>query len=74
MQALFKNGQEENIDLGAKQCAVPHLWHLFCTSDTFYLGILVRNDVTKARLEERFPTLGRNNFMSVLVLLLQLLA
>ena len=66
MKAFFTGGQGEDIDLGAKQCMKFHSYTLFCTSDACYPGILVRNDATKARLEEKFPILGRNNFMLVL--------
>ena len=61
----------EDIDLGANQCAGFLFYTPFYTGDTFYPGVLVRNDETKARLEERFPALRRNNFVLVLLSLPQ---
>lgn len=71
MKAFFTGGQGEDIDLGAKQCIEFHFDTLFYVVDTCCPGILVRNDATKARLEEKFPVLGRNNFMLVLTFLSQ---
>lgn len=70
---FFTNSRGKAIDLGAKQCIALLERFSICT-ESLRSAILVRNDATKARLKERFPKLGENNFMSVLPFLSQLFA
>jgi hypothetical protein len=68
-KSFFGNSQGETVDLGAEQCMAFRSRYSFCPN-LFHSGILVRNDATKDRLQQR---LQGSLIMSGLVFLRQLL-
>ena len=62
---FFGNSQGEAVEFGADQCT-SFIYDILSYTNPFYLGILVRNDAVRDRLQQR---LGSSIIMSGLTFL-----